>query len=466
MKLHAFPILTHLNGQARLPVPPTPRQRIDSCGMRGFVCHARHHAVNNPNDFNSTCPTTQPIADADCPALRQPAPHPPTAASSITALPRSTSSHPSSPSLEPSSAASFLPSASPGSPLLTPASSSSFSSSRGSLPDSPPLSSPGVASRRVVLQAGASAAALLLLLPAGLPVAAAARLLHSRHSAVPCSLTVRNRSPRQVEARWVNFDGDEEPYATILPGHVWTVDTYETHPWRFRDASTGDLVCEYVAQRGDRLLQLYDPPADLLDPDPGSSTTTGEDGGGGSSAGDGEWRRRQRRLRHRRQSERYDQPQLPPDDQVADQVAASDTSGGSSHHQSLSQPPPPPPPQQQQQQQQHPQHPQQQQHLAEVSERPGLAGGFDGLGNPAEQYTAAALLSVVVLAEEAQAVVVLGLEGRLAALWSEWSSLGSSEVSFTRESCSVSPGGGRDRHRALPPEAEPEAAAVWAEIRR
>lgn len=25
----------------------------------------------------------------------------------------------------------------------------------------------------------------------------------------------------------VNYDGDEEPYATIPPGHEWTVDTFE-----------------------------------------------------------------------------------------------------------------------------------------------------------------------------------------------------------------------------------------------
>ncbi|EFJ48150.1 hypothetical protein VOLCADRAFT_91208 [Volvox carteri f. nagariensis] len=190
---------------------------------------------------------------------------------------------------------------------------------------------------------------LLLIPPGNPPPAAAARLLHSKRSDVACSLTVRNRSLRPLEALWVNYDGDEEPYTVVPPGHAWTVDTYETHPWRFRDPDTGDLVCEYVAQRGERLLQLYDNP--------------------------------QQQQQQQQQQEALTQPP------------------------SSQQPP--------QQQPQEPQLPQQQ--------PPGLeVGGFDGLGNRAEQYTEASLLSVVVVPQglvpegglgEGGGVVVLGLEG-------------------------------------------------------
>ncbi|GIM11543.1 hypothetical protein Vretimale_15027 [Volvox reticuliferus] len=182
-----------------------------------------------------------------------------------------------------------------------------------------------------------------------------------------------------------------------------------THPWRFRDARTGDLLCEYIAQRGDRLLQLYDDPAGLLDSTPGSSssnTIIGSSGAGGGvgNNGDledgGDWRRRQRRHR-RRQPAQYD-TEPPPD--VPGHLGQISTASGAPddvnpYNQSLSHSLFQKPPEQHQQQLQPP----------AVSERPGLAGGFDGLGNPAEQYTSASLLSVAVLPQESQAVVVLGL---------------------------------------------------------
>ncbi|GIL55369.1 hypothetical protein Vafri_10923 [Volvox africanus] len=279
-------------------------------------------------------------------------------------------------------------------------------------PQSVPSSS---SSRRVVLLASASSALLLLLplvppecaliVPRSCP-SASARLLHSKRSDLPCYLTIRNRRPGSVDARWVNYDGDEESYAIIPPGHAWTVETYETHPWRFRDARTGDLLCEYVAQRGDRLVQLYDDPVGLLDSTPGSSSRGSSNNtivGAADLEDGGDWRHRQRQQR-RRQPSQYD-TQPPPD--VPDQLGQISTASGAAadvdpHHQSLShsllqshpeqrhqQLPPPP----------------------AVSERPGLAGGFDGLGNPAEQYTSASLLSVAVLPQESQAVVVLGLTG-------------------------------------------------------
>ena len=35
---------------------------------------------------------------------------------------------------------------------------------------------------------------------------------------------------------WVNYDGDEEFYAELpANGGYYEVDTFDTHPWRFRD---------------------------------------------------------------------------------------------------------------------------------------------------------------------------------------------------------------------------------------
>ncbi|KAG2488908.1 hypothetical protein HYH03_012537 [Edaphochlamys debaryana] len=98
--------------------------------------------------------------------------------------------------------------------------------------------------------------------------------LHSKPSAERCLLTVANRSGVRVRALWVNYDGDEEAYSTLAPGQQWAVQTFESHPWRFREASSGRLMAQYshpwrfreassgrlmaqyVAQPGEALLTL------------------------------------------------------------------------------------------------------------------------------------------------------------------------------------------------------------------
>eukprot|EP00198_Chlamydomonas_reinhardtii_P012152 XP_001701489.1 predicted protein [Chlamydomonas reinhardtii] len=227
---------------------------------------------------------------------------------------------------------------------------------------------PQAASRRGLLLGSATIAAAALTPWLGLDTgdaqaaAAAGALLHSRRSDVPCSLTIRNRSAMVVEARWVNYDGDEEPYATIPPGHEWTVDTFETHPWRFRDARTGGLVVEYVAARGPRLLQLTDTGAAEAEP-------------AGSSA----------QGRGARQSQASDSPATRTGSgspHAMDDVYA-DEDGSSEGAVTALQPEPP---------------------------ATGLAGGFDGLGHLQAEYTLATLLSVGILTREEQALLVLGLE--------------------------------------------------------
>ncbi|PNH09727.1 Von Hippel-Lindau-like protein [Tetrabaena socialis] len=176
---------------------------------------------------------------------------------------------------------------------------------------------------------------------------------------------------RPVEALWVNYDGDEEPYTTIPPGHQWTVGTFESHPWRFRDARSGSLVREYVAEGGQRVLQLYDEGAGLYD---------GEGGGGGTAS----YGRRQAAG----QQQEPAAVSSPPAQQGSGSggVEATDEAAAVGRDEYDADTP-----------------------SASAPERPGRAGGFDGLGNGPEQYTLASLLSVAVLSQEQQAVVVLGL---------------------------------------------------------
>lgn len=44
--------------------------------------------------------------------------------------------------------------------------------------------------------------------------------------------------------------GDQEYFAKIPPGGLYTVDTFETHPWRVLSADSGDIVTEFVAAKG------------------------------------------------------------------------------------------------------------------------------------------------------------------------------------------------------------------------
>ncbi|KXZ52387.1 hypothetical protein GPECTOR_9g431 [Gonium pectorale] len=220
------------------------------------------------------------------------------------------------------------------------------------------------------------------------------QLAHVARADVPCVLTVRNRSPRLVEALWVNYDdrvwpdraGDEEPYTTIPPGYAWTVDTYE-------------------------LLQLVDVAGMELELDAGAAGDEASGGAGpggrpGATAGG----------RRRRGALRPDGEQSPTQTsgvsakQAQQQQQAGGAGGGGRTQPAVdaeeagagrpdvsraqaAQPdagtgtgagPP---------------------------ERTGRAGGFDGLGHPASQYVRARLQSVAVLPASEQAVVVLGLEG-------------------------------------------------------
>lgn len=57
------------------------------------------------------------------------------------------------------------------------------------------------------------------------------------------SITITNDCKMvTLEAFWVKYDCSEESYGTIAPGKTWQLGSYETHPWRLRNADTGDLL--------------------------------------------------------------------------------------------------------------------------------------------------------------------------------------------------------------------------------
>ena len=107
---------------------------------------------------------------------------------------------------------------------------------------------------------------------------------------MPCVLRLVNASGEWVKLYWLNYDGallhqrivhlpctshavarcnnvadadagsglslascgagDQEYFAKIPPGGLYTVDTFETHPWRVLSADSGDIVTEFVAAKG------------------------------------------------------------------------------------------------------------------------------------------------------------------------------------------------------------------------
>ncbi|KAK9803432.1 hypothetical protein WJX73_000009 [Symbiochloris irregularis] len=84
---------------------------------------------------------------------------------------------------------------------------------------------------------------------------------------------------------WLNFDGDAEFFAALEPGDYFTVDTFESHPWRIIDASNGAVVQEYVAKAGEQQLTISEADTrDTAPPPPPEIEAGSFDGIGGHEA--------------------------------------------------------------------------------------------------------------------------------------------------------------------------------------
>eukprot|EP01024_Parvocaulis_polyphysoides_P033471 TRINITY_DN29776_c0_g1_i1.p1 TRINITY_DN29776_c0_g1~~TRINITY_DN29776_c0_g1_i1.p1 ORF type:complete len:326 (+),score=46.78 TRINITY_DN29776_c0_g1_i1:70-1047(+) len=89
------------------------------------------------------------------------------------------------------------------------------------------------------------------------PFQTCAEYLRSKISKQPGVLTIKNDTSDVLKAYWVNYDGDLEYYSSISPGQEWTVDTFESHPWRIVDETKdGALVREYIAQPGEQFVRI------------------------------------------------------------------------------------------------------------------------------------------------------------------------------------------------------------------
>jgi vacuolar-type H+-ATPase subunit E/Vma4 len=66
--------------------------------------------------------------------------------------------------------------------------------------------------------------------------------LKSINSATPVKVKFINFTLQTVEVSWVDYQGQEKPWAVIVPRESLTLDSFLTHPWSVRDKSGRDVL--------------------------------------------------------------------------------------------------------------------------------------------------------------------------------------------------------------------------------
>lgn len=110
--------------------------------------------------------------------------------------------------------------------------------------------------RRNILSAPVAIGVAAVFASLVIPGAAAAGKLRSLAWEKPCELTIVNELQGVVKVYWINYDGDAEFYGALNPGGAWSVQTFESHPWRFVDAASNSVVQDFVASAGSQVLRL------------------------------------------------------------------------------------------------------------------------------------------------------------------------------------------------------------------
>lgn len=64
----------------------------------------------------------------------------------------------------------------------------------------------------------------------------------------PCRLRFVNNFSYPVDVHWIDHEGTEKKYTTVLAGGQWPQGTYTTHAWRIRESGSGRLLGTYVGQ--------------------------------------------------------------------------------------------------------------------------------------------------------------------------------------------------------------------------
>ncbi len=90
-----------------------------------------------------------------------------------------------------------------------------------------------------------------LLLPGSVPEVCSVSAMNNAQIAV-----LNDCENITVQLYWVDYACDEHPYGSAPPGGMVSVPTYETHPWRLRNAETLELMLEIPPLSGDTALSV------------------------------------------------------------------------------------------------------------------------------------------------------------------------------------------------------------------
>lgn len=66
--------------------------------------------------------------------------------------------------------------------------------------------------------------------------------LRSKDSNDPAKLLLLNRTKRYIDILWINYAAKLQKFGSLRSGQEIELNTYKTHPWIFRDYTTGLLM--------------------------------------------------------------------------------------------------------------------------------------------------------------------------------------------------------------------------------
>ena len=83
----------------------------------------------------------------------------------------------------------------------------------------------------------------------------AAPILCSENSDSKVSLTISNVCVSEaIEVFWVNFNCNEVSYGSYAPGDSFVTQSFKSHPWRVRNATTQVLLADIPPVMSDTII--------------------------------------------------------------------------------------------------------------------------------------------------------------------------------------------------------------------
>jgi hypothetical protein len=78
----------------------------------------------------------------------------------------------------------------------------------------------------------------------------------SLNADVSVNVTFVNNSDKTIDVYLVDYDCNEQFYATLAPGDSYVQGAFATHPWVFIDAETGEVLKEFVTGTTDEEVTI------------------------------------------------------------------------------------------------------------------------------------------------------------------------------------------------------------------